>query len=98
MSSIRHRPSANPEPLARCTEEALIARAREVATVIGGASDQIEAHRELPPAVLGAMHDAQLFRLTLPRALGGQAADQRVHGFAMPAGSGTDLLGDFSGC
>ncbi|NQV59411.1 MAG: acyl-CoA dehydrogenase family protein [Alphaproteobacteria bacterium] len=52
------------------TENALD-NARAVAVVLRGAADQIEAERALPPDVVAAMHDAQLFRLTLPRRHGG---------------------------
>ena len=45
--------------------------ARAVAAVLRGAADQIEAERALPPNVVAAMHEAKLFRLTLPRRHGG---------------------------
>lgn len=50
---------------------AALAAARRVAPVIAAASADIEAQRELPEAVRQVMHAAQLFRLTLPRELGG---------------------------
>ncbi len=52
------------------TENALD-NARAVALVLRRASEQIEAERALPPHVMAAMHDGQLFRLTLPRRHGG---------------------------
>lgn len=48
-----------------------IERARSAAAVIADATQTIEAERSLPTNVLDAMHDAELFRLTLPRPLGG---------------------------
>jgi alkylation response protein AidB-like acyl-CoA dehydrogenase len=52
-----------------------LANARTVAPILNDASEEIEKERALTPAVLDAMHDAQLFRLTLP---------QRDNGFELP--------------
>ncbi len=51
--------------------QACLERARVLVPAIAAAADRIEAKRELPPEVLQAMFEAQLFRLTLPRFLGG---------------------------
>lgn len=51
------------------------ARALRVAPVIRAARADIERGRELPPAVLAALHEARLFRLLLPRSLGGDEID-----------------------
>ena len=51
------------------------ARARAVAGLLAASAGQIEAARELTPDVLAAMHEARLFRVMLPRALGGDEAD-----------------------
>jgi len=48
-----------------------VARAREVAPRIAGAADRIERDRALPDDVLAALYDGQMFRLLLPRSLGG---------------------------
>jgi alkylation response protein AidB-like acyl-CoA dehydrogenase len=50
---------------------ACLARARGLIPVLQAAADRIEAGNELPPDVLDAMHDARMFRLLLPRSLGG---------------------------
>lgn len=49
----------------------LIERARALAPAIAEAAPQIEASRELTPAVIAALHDAGLFRMLIPRSLGG---------------------------
>jgi alkylation response protein AidB-like acyl-CoA dehydrogenase len=49
--------------------------ARELAPKIRAAADEIEAERELPRALFEALADAGLFRLALPRSLGGAELD-----------------------
>ena len=51
--------------------QAHVERARALIPAVAAAADRIEAERELPPEVLEGMYEAQLFRLTLPRFLGG---------------------------
>jgi alkylation response protein AidB-like acyl-CoA dehydrogenase len=48
-----------------------LARARALIPLLTAAAPRIEAARELPPDVLDGMHDAGMFRLLLPRSLGG---------------------------
>ena len=50
------------------------ARARGGAPLISEASEQTEADRQVPDHVVAAMHDAELFRMCLPRSLGGGEA------------------------
>ncbi len=50
-----------------------LARARTAAEVIAAAASDIEAQQCLPAPVLAAMHEAGLFRLSLPASLGGPA-------------------------
>jgi indole-3-acetate monooxygenase len=56
-----------------------VARARDVAAVIARAVDRIEREREIPGEVITALHDAQLFRLLLPRAYGGHEVEPAVY-------------------
>ncbi|HXJ78447.1 MAG TPA: acyl-CoA dehydrogenase family protein [Candidatus Methylomirabilis sp.] len=49
--------------------------ARELAPKIRAAADEIEAERELPRPLFEALADAGLFRLALPRSLGGAELD-----------------------
>ena len=61
--------------LSNSYSETALANARTIAPILNDASEEIEKERALTPAVLNAMHDAQLFRLTLP---------QRDNGFELP--------------
>ena len=53
----------------------VIARAEAVRADVAAASDDIENARRLPPAVLDRLHEAQLFRLLLPRSANGIETD-----------------------
>ena len=56
-----------------------IARARALAPVLTAAAPRIEAGYELPPDVLDAMHRAGMFRLLVPRSLGGAELDPATY-------------------
>src|ERR1700748_36601 len=51
------------------------ARAEAVASAVAAASDEIERDRRLPVALLDKLHEAQLFRLLLPRSANGIETD-----------------------
>ena len=53
----------------------MIARAEAVRSDVAAASNEIENTRRLPPALLDRLHDAQLFRLLLPRSSNGIETD-----------------------
>ena len=53
----------------------VVERARGLASRIAACADEIERLRRLPDAMVRALHDAGLFRLLLPRALGGAELD-----------------------
>ena len=53
----------------------VIARAEAVRPDVAAASNDIENTRRLPPALLDRLHDAQLFRLLLPRSSNGIETD-----------------------
>ena len=55
----------------RVLAEKALDNARAVAPLLRAATGRIEAERALTPEVLAAMHDGQLFRLSLPRRHGG---------------------------
>jgi indole-3-acetate monooxygenase len=53
----------------------VIARAHAVQAAVAAASDEIEHDRRLPPALLDRLHEAELFRLLLPRSSNGIETD-----------------------
>ncbi|HZR89810.1 MAG TPA: acyl-CoA dehydrogenase family protein [Bradyrhizobium sp.] len=53
----------------------VIARARAVCAAVAAASDEIERGRRLPPSLLDQLHEAELFRLLLPRSANGIETD-----------------------
>jgi alkylation response protein AidB-like acyl-CoA dehydrogenase len=55
-----------------------VARARALGPLIAGAADRIEQERALPDEVVAALHEAQLFRLLLPRSCGGGEVEPAI--------------------
>jgi indole-3-acetate monooxygenase len=49
-----------------------VANARALAPVIAAAAPRIEAGRELPADLVDALHEARLYRMLVPRSLGGE--------------------------
>ena len=66
-------PIANSADLAG--DPAVIARAEAIRSDVATAAGDIETTRRLPPALLDRLHDAQLFRLLLPRSTNGIETD-----------------------
>ena len=56
-------------------DPAVIARAEAVRPHVAAASNDIETTRRLPPALLDRLHEAQLFRLLMPRSSRGIETD-----------------------
>ena len=56
-----------------------VERAQSVVSLLKEAAPRIEAARELPGDVLDALHDARLFRLLLPKSIGGDELDLVTH-------------------
>jgi alkylation response protein AidB-like acyl-CoA dehydrogenase len=54
------------------TKTDCVANARALAPVIVAAAPRIEAGRELPADLVAALHEARLFRMLVPRSLGGE--------------------------
>ncbi len=80
-----------------------IARARALAPVLTAAGPRIDAARELPADMQAAMHEAGMFRLLLPKSLGGAELDpltyvQCVEMIASGDGSAGWCMNQGSGC
>jgi alkylation response protein AidB-like acyl-CoA dehydrogenase len=80
-----------------------IARARGLVPLLSEAAPRIEAARELPPDVVDAMHAARMFRLLVPRSLGGVELTpsvyvQVVEQIARGDGSAAWCMNQQSGC
>ena len=73
---------ANSEDLAG--DRSVIARAEAVQPLVAAASNTIERERRLPPALLDKLHEAQLFRLLLPRSSNGIETDPVTFFHAVP--------------
>ena len=56
-------------------DPAVISRAEAVRAAVGAASGEIESTRRLPPDLLDKLHEAELFRLLLPRSSNGIETD-----------------------
>src|SRR6202171_4571714 len=56
-------------------DQTVISRAEAVRAAVGAAWNEIESPRRLPPALLDKLHEAQLFRLLLPRSSDGIETD-----------------------
>jgi alkylation response protein AidB-like acyl-CoA dehydrogenase len=54
---------------------ALIEGARALVPLIKGSVEQIDRDREIPANVIAAMHDARLFRMLIPRSIGGEEVE-----------------------
>src|ERR1700674_4973246 len=52
-----------------------LAMARQLGAAIAAASDTIERTRRIPAPLLAQLHDSRLFRLLLPRSVGGGQTD-----------------------
>src|SRR5271170_1679913 len=56
-------------------DRSVVARAEAVRSAVAASSDEIEEGRRLPPALLDRLHEAELFRLLLPRSSNGIETD-----------------------
>ncbi len=80
-----------------------VARAKTLAPVIAKAAERTERDRRVPADVMAAMHEAEIFRLCLPRSLGGGEADLRTVIEVLEIVAGADAstawcLGQALGC
>src|SRR5579871_2602271 len=56
-----------------------LARARELAAGIAAAADEIERTRRIPDPLLSRLHESRLFRMLLPRSVGGDEIEPAVY-------------------
>jgi alkylation response protein AidB-like acyl-CoA dehydrogenase len=80
-----------------------VARAHGVAELLRGSADRIEAARALPADIVAALHEARLFRLLLPRSLGGDELHLKTLAQVIEVIAGADAstawcLGQGAGC
>ncbi len=101
-----NRPMDTPFDASRIAPETLpdpVRRARALIPLLEAAGPRIDAARELPPDIVAAMHANGLFRLLLPRVLGGEEMEpasyiQAVEAIAMGDGSAAWCMNQGSGC
>ena len=84
-------------------EQSYIERARELLPMLREAGDEIERRREVTPEIVEAMIERGIFRMLLPRSLGGAELDpltyiQVLEKLAQGDGSPAWCLGQNSGC
>jgi len=81
----------------------VLERARALRPTIAAYADRIEAERRLPSPLSEALHDAGMFRMLLPRSLGGAELDpptfvQVMEEIAQADASTAWVLGQTAGC
>ena len=84
-------------------DEDAIARAGSVVELLRAATPRIDAERALPADVLAALHKARLFRLLLPRSVGGDEVHIKTLAQVMEIIAGANAstgwcIGQASGC
>ena len=84
-------------------ERSYIERARELQPMLRAASDEIERRRGVTPEIVAAMKERGIFRMLLPRSLGGAELDpltytEVLYTLAQAEGSVAWCLGQNSGC
>ena len=85
------------------SSDEILETARALAPTIAKYADRVEAERRLPAPLADALHDAGLFRMLLPRSLGGAELDpptfvQVMEEVARADASTAWVLGQTAGC
>ncbi|MFN0316507.1 MAG: acyl-CoA dehydrogenase family protein [Burkholderiales bacterium] len=93
----------NPLPVALTGDQEILARAEALRPQAEALSGEIERLRRLPPAWLDKLHEARLFRMLLPRSVGGLETDpmtfmQVIESIAQGDGSTAWCLSQGGGC
>ncbi len=78
-------------------------RAAALISILDAAAPRIEAERKMPSDVLAAMHDARIFRVLLPKSVGGDEADlvtfaETIETLAQGDASAAWVSGQGGGC
>ena len=68
----------NDQAAASIAATAPLRAARQIVPRVGAAADEIERIGKLPPELAAALHEARLFRLLLPAALGGEEVEPMI--------------------
>ena len=84
-------------------DAAMLETARALQPTIAKYADRVEAERRLPAPLSDALHDAGMFRMLLPRSLGGAELDpptfvQVMETLAMADASTAWVIGQTAGC
>jgi len=85
------------------SREGYLDRAREMQPMLRAAGDEIERHRQLPEAIVEALVERGIFKMLLPRSLGGAELDPLTYTAVLETlghadGSTAWSLGQNSGC
>ena len=85
------------------SREGYLDRARELQPMLRAAGDEIEQHRQLPEAIVEALVERGIFKMLLPRSIGGAELDPLTYTAVLEAlgqadGSTAWSLGQNSGC
>jgi alkylation response protein AidB-like acyl-CoA dehydrogenase len=80
-----------------------VTRAHAIAELLRASAERIEAQRALPADTVAALHEARLFRLLLPRSLGGDELHLKTLAQAIEVIAGADAstawcIGQAAGC
>ena len=70
MSTVAALPVAKADP---------VARARALGPALAAAADEIERTQEIPEPLLSQLHEARLFRMLLPRSVGGDQVEPWIY-------------------
>src|SRR5215468_6864084 len=104
MSKVRASGRGPARPITGSAQAAdAIERAHGLVEVLRSSADRIEAARALPPDIVASLHHARLFRLLLPRTLGGDELHLKSLAEVMEVVGGADAstawcMGQAAGC
>jgi alkylation response protein AidB-like acyl-CoA dehydrogenase len=104
MSKVSASGRGPARPITQAAQAAdVVNRAQGLVGVLRSSADRIEAARALPPDIVASLHQARLFRLLLPRSLGGDELHLQSLAEVMEVIGGADAstawcMGQAAGC